>query len=172
MSNYRRPRATGASIFFTVSLDRRGGDLLVREIDRLRRAVAQTRAQHPFRIDAWVVLPDHLHAVWTLPPGDRDFSTRWGAIKARFSMGLDPGARRRSHRARNEKAIWQRRFWEHHLRDRADMQVHLRYCWHDPVKHGLVLRPTDWPYSSIHRDIRTGMVAKWSGNAPMGAFGE
>lgn len=152
MSSYLRPEPFGSPIFFTVALNERGSNLLVGEVERLRIAVRQTLTERPFRIDAWVVLPDHLHAIWTLPEGDRDYSIRWGAIKARFSRGLPAGRRRGSHLLRREKAIWQRRFWEHHLRDDADFRAHLSYCWMSPVRHGLVTRPEDWPYSSIHRD--------------------
>lgn len=152
MSNYRRPRRTGASVFFTVNLADRSSDLLVREVEVLRQVVAKTRAERPFAIDAWVVLPDHMHCIWTLPAGDRDFSTRWNVIKARFSYAIDAGHRRPSHLARREKGIWQRRFWEHHIRDDADFAAHMHYCWTNPVKHGLVTSPTDWPYSSYHRD--------------------
>jgi len=173
MSDYLRPKVPGASVFFTVALaDRRSG-LLVQEINRLRDAVRVAKAVRPFRIDAWVVLPEHLHAVWTLPEADSDFSTRWAAIKSRFSSGLAPGRVRPSHESRREKAIWQRRFWEHHIRDEADYADHVRYCWMNPVKHGLVERAADWPYSSIHRDIRLGRVApEWSGVVPEGEFGE
>ena len=156
MPNYVRPKSPGASIFFTVALADRGSDLLVREVGRLREAVEATRAARPFGIDAWVVLPDHLHCVWTLPEGDADFSTRWGAIKGRFSRGLGAGRIRSSHAARWEKAVWQRRFWEHHIRGETDFVAHVRYCLANPVKHGFVERPEDWPYSSIHRDIRLG----------------
>ena len=156
MPNYIRPKSTGASVFFTVTLQDRGAHLLVDHVERLREAVAVTKAERPFQIEAWVVLPDHLHCVWTLPGGDRDFSTRWRLIKSRFSRGLSPGHLRSSHVARQERGIWQRRFWEHHIRDDADMAAHVGYCWHNPVKHGLAERPEDWPYSSIHRDLRVG----------------
>ena len=156
MPNYLRPRVCGATIFFTVSLAEPGSDLLVREVARLRESVRATRVARPFAIDAWVVLPDHLHCVWTLPEGDADFSTRWGAIKGRFSRGLRAGRMRSSHEARREKAVWQRRFWEHHIRGETDFVAHVRYCWENPVKHGFVERPEDWPYSSVHRDIRMG----------------
>ena len=193
MSRYIRPTATGARIFFTVGLARRGGDLLTREVDRLRAAIVQTRNERPFGIDAWVVLPDHMHAVWTLPPGDGDFSTRWGAIKARFTRAMkstgrvgfhptDGGRmvgykptllRSRSKIAKGDGGLWQRRFWEHHIRDQADFDAHIRYCWSNPVIHGFVEKPIDWPFSSIHRDIRRGMVEpEWSEIAPAGAFGE
>lgn len=158
MSCYIRPRRGGASVYFTVYLAERGSGLLMEEILRLRAAVREVHEARPFHIGAWVVLPDHIHAVWTLPPGDSDFSTRWSAIKARFSRGLPPGARRASHETRREKAIWQRRFWEHHVRDVAEYDRLVRYCRDNPVKHGLVERAVDWPYSSIHRDIRLGLV--------------
>lgn len=186
MPNYVRPRVTGARIFFTVALADRGSDLLVREIGRLREAVQATRIEWPFGIDAWVVLPDHLHAVWTLPAGDAAFSVRWGAIKARFSMsmgragftppppigrangGVNPALRRKG-----EVGLWQPRFWEHHIRDEADFAAHVRYCWFNPVKHGLVARAAEWSYSSIHRDISRGRVEpEWTDIAPGGAFGE
>lgn len=154
MSNYIRPQVSGATVFFTVTLRERGTRLLVDHISTLRSAVAMTKAERPFHIEAWVVLPDHMHCVWTLPGGDSDFSTRWRLIKARFSRALPEGRLRRSHVARQERGIWQRRFWEHHIRDEADMAAHVNYCWINPVKHGLVERPEDWPYSSIHRDLR------------------
>ncbi|WP_375689385.1 transposase [Pseudooceanicola sp. LIPI14-2-Ac024] len=156
MSRYRRPRIGGASIFFTVALARRGDDLLLREIALLRAAMARTRAERGFRIDACVVLPDHLHCVWTLPEGDADYPTRWRLIKARFSRGVPIGERRASHCRRAERGIWQRRYWEHHIRDEADHAAHVRYCWMNPVKHGFVEAPEEWPFSSIHRDIATG----------------
>lgn len=154
MPNYHRPRIKGAQVFFTVTLADRTSDLLLREVDRLRQAVRITRTERPFDIDAWVLLPDHLHCVWRLPPEDADFSTRWRLIKSRFSRGLPKGPLRPSHRARQERGIWQRRFWEHHLRNETDYLAHLQYCWMNPVKHGLVERPEDWPYSSYHRDGR------------------
>ncbi len=156
MPNYRRPKITGASIFFTVALADRRADLLVREVDILRRAVGRAMAERPFHIDAWVVLPDHLHCVWTLPAGDADFSTRWRIIKSRFSRAIPKGVLRASHEVRRERGIWQRRFWEHHIRDDTDFVNHVRYCWINPVKHGFVERPEDWPHSSVHRDARNG----------------
>jgi putative transposase len=156
MPRYIRPRIPGASIFFTVALADRGGRLLVEHVDILRSAVRQTRQERPFRIEAWVVLPDHLHAVWALPEGDADYSLRWRLIKARFSRDLPMGRLRASHEARQERGLWQRRFWEHHIRNEADLAAHIRYCWWNPVKHGFVERPEDWAYSSVHRDIKEG----------------
>lgn len=151
MSNYLRPKVTGARIFFTVCLAVPGGDLLTREVAALRRAVAETRRERPFGIAAWVVLPDHMHCVWEMPGGDRDYGTRWRLIKSRFSMGLPVGPLRQSHIRRQERGVWQRRFWEHHLRDDRDFAIHVDYCHFNPVKHGFVARPEDWPYSSVHR---------------------
>ncbi len=181
MSDYRRVRIPGAKYFFTVSLADRSSDLLVREVAHLRAAFAVTQRERPFWCDAFVVLPDHLHAVWTLPPGDADYSTRWGAIKARFTRGVkasgvvgwNPTLRTDSKIAKGDAGIWQRRFWEHTIRDEPDHRNHMAYCWRNPVKHGMVERPTDWPYSSIHRDIRAGRVdPEWSGVVTEGPFGE
>lgn len=116
MSRYLRPRRPGATIYFTVALAARGAETLTHEVEALRHAVRMTRADRPFDIDAWVVLPDHLHCIWTLPKGDSDYSTRWGAIKARFSRALPEGHMRSSHMIRREKAIWQRRYWDEALK--------------------------------------------------------
>ncbi|SEN60406.1 putative transposase [Pseudorhodobacter antarcticus] len=173
MPNYIRPKVAGATIFFTVNLAQRGTDLLIAQIDLLRWSVAQVRGRRPFAIDAWVVLPDHLHAIWTLPAGDHDFSTRWREIKAGFSRKLgETGRRSPSQHARGEAGIWQRRFWDHHIRSQADYAGHLAYCLSDPVTHGLARRAADWPYSSIQRDISQGRIAAdWAGVAPDGRFG-
>lgn len=174
MSNYIRPKVSGATIFFTVNLAERGSDLLLREIDILRWSVAEVMARKPFKIDAWVVLPDHLHAIWILPANDHDYSTRWKEIKTAFSRRMcRVGPRTASKTSKGEVGLWQRRFWDHHIRSDADYQGHLAYCWGNPVKHGLVKTAQDWPFSSIHRDIRHGRVSPdWSGKAPDGAFGE
>ena len=174
MTRYRRLRIPGGTYFFTVNLERRGDDTLIRHIDDLRRAYAATHCEHPFRTDAIVVLPDHLHAVWTLPPGDADYSERWRKIKARFSHMV---GRRETPCAskvkKREVGLWQRRFWEHTIRDAADYQMHMAYCWSNPVKHGYVRQAADWSHSSIHRDIRLGRVdPQWCGAVLEGAFGE
>lgn len=157
MSRYLSPRLPGARIFFTVALADRRARTLVTEVDRLRETVRVTRSERPFHIDAWVVLPDHLHAIWTLPEGDTDYSTRWRLIKSRFSNGLPEGRLRASHMARQERGVWQRRFWERHLRDDADFAAHLEYCWFNPVKHGYVDQPEEWQWSSVHRARRLGV---------------
>lgn len=150
MPNVLRPKQSGATIFFTVALADRSSRLLVDDIDGLRQVVIKTRRERPFTIDAWVVLPDHIHCVWTLPEGDSDYATRRRLIKSRFSRRHPVGPRRESHIARNERGIWQRRFWEHHIRDAKDYDAHIRYCWENPVKHGYVETPEDWPFSFIN----------------------
>ncbi len=174
MTSYRRARTPGASYFFTVALADRRQSLLTDHVDALRRVFAATQTERPFRCDAMVILPDHLHAVWTLPEGDADFSTRWRLIKSRFTMQVGlTGQRSPSKQAKRERGIWQRRFWEHRIRGAGDFDRHVRYCWANPVKHGYVAHPADWPFSSIHRDIRAGTVAaEWTGTADEGEFGE
>ena len=174
MSNYRRFRVKGASYFFTVNLARRGGTMLVDHINHLRLAYAKTCTEHPFHCDAFVVLPDHLHAVWTLPDGDADYSTRWRKIKARFShaVGRDH-ARSPSKVIKREVGLWQRRFWEHCIRDDTDYRAHVAYCWGNPVKHGFVERAVAWPYSSINRDVLLGRDdPEWFGAVLEGQYGE
>lgn len=152
MPNYLRPRVPGATVFFTVNLEDRSSDLLTREIEALRDAVGATLRERPFQIDAWVVLPDHMHCVWTLPAGDADYVNRWRVIKSRFARAMAFTPRRRSHARRREHGLWQRRYWEHHIRDQADWETHVAYCWNNPVKHGFVADPSEWVHSSWHRD--------------------
>ena len=161
MPNYLRNWRPGATYFFTVNLLERGGnDLLIRHVDALRDAVRTTRAERPFEILAWVVLPDHMHAIWVLPDGDADYSTRWGAIKSRFSRSIPKHEFvNTSRQSRRERGIWQRRYWEHTIRDEHDLANHIDYIHINPVKHGYVSRASDWPHSSIHRYIADGTVA-------------
>jgi putative transposase len=128
MTAYRRTRAAGASWFFTVNLADRSSALLIERIDVLRAALRYVRGRHPFAIDAMVVLPDHLHAVWTLPPGDGDFSLRWLLLKAYFSRQIPLGEYRRPSRiTKGERGLWQRRYWEHLIRDEDDLRRHVDY---------------------------------------------
>ena len=159
MPDYRRVRVPGGTYFFTVNLlERYPNDLLVRHIDALRDAVLRTRERHPFAVDAWVVLPDHLHAVWTLPAGNADFTNRWRTIKQHFSRAVERGERRSAVRVRRkERGMWQRRFWEHAIRDDADYQKHIDYVHINPLKHGYVERVRDWPYSTFHRFVEAGL---------------
>src|SRR4051812_6784057 len=152
MPNYCRHRVPGGTYFFTVNLEDRRSGLLVKRLGLLRDAVQLVRAKSPFRIEAWVVLPDHMHWLWTLPDGDDDFPGRWRAIKIAFSKAL-PAEEYQSAAptARGERGVWQQRYWEHTIRDDPDFAAHLDYIHFNPVKHGLVPRPADWPHSSFHR---------------------
>jgi putative transposase len=172
---YRRANVKGGTYFFTVNLAERHLGLLVDHVDVLRTAVARVKRQHPFHIDAFVVLPDHLHAIWTLPEGDADFATRWMLIKAGFSRHIPPNERRNPSRlAKGERGIWQRRYWEHLVRDERDYEQHVDYVHFNPVKHGYACRAADWPHSSIHRYIAAGMVNRdWGGGTGgEGEYGE
>ena len=159
MARYIRPRRPGAAIFFTVSLAEPGSDLLVRHLPLLGEAMRRTRAEHPFTVEAMVVLPDHLHAILRLPRDDTDYPLRWRLIKARFSRMMSPGPLRPSHRDRGERGIWQRRYWEHHLRGPVALTEAREALWRDPVGHGLAARPADWPHSTLHREIAAGRLA-------------
>jgi putative transposase len=155
MPNYRRLCVPGATYFFTVNLAKRGGTVLTDRIDHLREAYRLTVAEQPIRCEAMVVLPDHIHAVWTLPPGDADISRRWQKIKGRFThaTGLR-GAQSRSMEDKRDAGLWQRSFREHMIRDADEERRAIAYCLNDPVRHGLVVDATDWPFSTIHRDLR------------------
>ncbi|MFT3736434.1 MAG: transposase [Rhodocyclaceae bacterium] len=167
MPDYRRVWLPGGTYFFTVNLlRRRDNDLLTRHIELLRSVVRDIRARHPFVIHAWVVLPEHLHCIIELPPGDADFATRWRLIKMGFSKGIAPSDERRDvvRVRRGERGIWQRRFWEHVIRDERDYQAHMDYVHINPLKHGLVARVRDWPYSTFHQLVREGFYAlDWGG---------
>ncbi|WGS86328.1 transposase [Methylomonas sp. UP202] len=175
MPNYRRAFVPGGTWFFTVNLlERKNNDLLVLEIDLLRETVRAVRKRYPFHIDAWVVLPDHMHAVWTLPPGDADFSKRWRLIKSGFSRAL-PKTEYRSNvrKVANERGIWQRHFWEHLIRDETDFERHVDYVHVNPLKYGLVTRVIDWPYSSFHRYVENGIYpGNWGGDWELGVEGD
>jgi putative transposase len=166
MTRYRRNFVPGGSFFFTVNLAERRLRLLTERVGQLRAAFRDTRSRHSFAIEAIVVLPDHLHAIWSLPEGDADFAVRWRLIKAAFSRGLPAGERISSSRAaKGERGIWQRRYWEHTLRDERDFARHMDYIHFNPVKHGYAARVKDWPYSSFHRMVRLGIYpADWAGD--------
>ena len=168
MPDYRRLYHLGGTYFFTVNLlQRSGNEVLTRHIEQLRDAVRVVRKAHPFQIDSWVVLPDHLHCVIQLPEDDSDFTLRWRLIKSRFSKSLPQTERRSAVRMRRgERGIWQRRFWEHLIRDEVDYAAHMDYVHFNPVKHGLVKRVIDWPYSTFHRLVDKGIYpADWAGGS-------
>ncbi|GLQ87974.1 transposase [Dyella flagellata] len=145
--------------FFTVNLaERQGNDLLTRHADALREAFRMTRQAHPFIVEAAVVLPEHLHCLWMLPSSDNDFSRRWRLIKARFSRSIPANERTSpSRRRKGERGIWQRRYWEHLIRDDRDFQRHFDYIHFNPVKHGHLAHVADWSYSSFHRHVVRGV---------------
>ena len=156
---YRRSDISGATYFFTVILADRRKTLLLDHVDVLREAIKKVKQNHPFHIDAIVIMPNHLHAMWTLPKDDADFSKRWGLIKANFSRGIENTETISASRInRGERGIWQRRFWEHLIRDDNDYERHVDYIHYNPVKHKYVKTPTDWQYSSVHRFIEKGLV--------------
>ena len=167
MTNYRRNFLAGGSFFFTVNLADRRLRLLTEHVHLLRQSFRDVRRCHPFTIEAIVILPDHLHAIWTLPEGDADFALRWRLIKSAFSRGLAGGERvSLSCAERKERGVWQRRYWEHTLRDVADFSRHADYIHFNPVKHGHVRRVLDWPHSSFHRMVKLGIYpADWGGTA-------
>jgi putative transposase len=171
----RYVRAKGSVFFFMVILAERPSNLLVDEIDRIRKIYRMVQQRHPFETIAACVLPDHIHALWKLPEGDADFSTRWSLIKSGFSHGLDPKLRSASKIVKREKGIWQRRYWEHAIRDDSDFQRHVDYIHYNPVKHGYVTQVADWPHSSFHRYVERGILsADWGGDMKdiQGKFGE
>jgi len=158
MTEYRRFYIPGATWFFTVNTaDRGGNELLVQKIDLLREAFRYVRKRWPFHINAVVIMPDHLHCLWTLPKGDSDFSMRWNLIKGRFSRSLERGESiTESRRKRRERGVWQRRFWAHLIVDQEDFNQHVDYIHWNPIKHGKVRRVVDWPYSSFHKFVERG----------------
>ena len=167
---YRRAFIPGGSFFFTAVTElRRPLFASADAVGVLRTAFRAVRATRPFEVDAIVVLPDHLHCIWTLPPDDADFATRWRLIKTWFTKHCDPALRADPHRARTakqEQALWQHRYWEHALRDEADVIRHVEYVHFNPVKHGLVSSAMEWPYSSFLRYVEAGMYpADWGQGA-------
>ena len=167
MPNYIRASIPGGSYFFTVALLERRRRLLTDNIDALREAFRTVRTQRPFRIDAIVILPDHLHCLWTLQPNDADFSTRWRLIKSAFARAIAPGERLSIRRElKRERGIWQRRFWEHAIRNQSDFDAPFDDIHDNPVKHGWVRRAADWPHSSFRRFVRLGQYS-WEWAAPI-----
>jgi len=158
---YRRVDTKGGTYFFTVNLANRNASLLVDEFDFLRSSINEVKKQHPFILDAMVVLPDHLHVLLTLPSDDNDFATRWMLIKAGFSRQLPKLERiNKSRKTKGERGIWQRRYWEHLIRNDKDFENHVDYIHYNPVKHGYVQFARDWQYSTIHKYIDNGLLSR------------
>lgn len=171
---YRRANIAGATYFITANLADRQSTILIDHIDVLREALRRVKASHPFDIEAMVVLPDHFHLLMTLPPDDANFSLRVGAIKSAFSRHLPKTELIRSSRAaKRERGIWQRRFWEHLIRDDRDFANHVNYIHINPVNHSLVTCAADWPHSTIHRFIKHGLLGEnWATSVDDGDYGE
>jgi len=173
---YRRAKTAGATYFFTVVTHNRREFLCIpKNIALLRQAFGEVMTNHPFKIEAITILPNHLHALWTLPAGDANFSTRWRLIKSHFSRHCDltcQGQISSSRQRKQEKAVWQRRFWEHQIRDEADYIQHVEYIHYNPVKHGLVNAPIDWEYSSFRRYVEAGLYAADWGTSGTIAFSQ
>ena len=177
---YHRAKVKGGTYFFTVVTYKRIKIFNRSDnVELLRQAFRKIIKQHPFRIDAFVLLPDHLHCIWTLPQGDADFSKRWRLIKSYFSRkfkqtqvdwveGRNPTKTASSRLKKKEKLLWQRRFWEHLIRNHEDLRRHVEYIHYNPVKHGLTKAPSDWDYSSFHRYVDEGMYdIKWGAGVKM-----
>ena len=173
MTNYRRTLVAGGTFFFTVNLAiRRENNLLVREVRHFRESVGIVRARHPFQIVAAVILPELVHMIWRMPLDDDDFSTRWRLIKSAFSRRLVLDERRSASRlAKAERGIWQRRYWEHLIRDDNDLRRHVEYIHYNPVKHGHTQTPIEWPYSSFHRYVKHGIYpSNWAAGEDIRAW--
>ncbi|WP_229445471.1 transposase [Massilia sp. Leaf139] len=170
MPQYRRAR-TGSTYFFTLVTFRRQPILCLPPMrSALRRALENVRTTRPFRIDAWVLMPDHMHCIWTLPDGDVDYSTRWALIKnsvSRFAGVATPlaGTATTSRIKHRDAAIWQRRFYEHQIRDERDFETHMDYVHFNPVRHGHAESAASWPFSTFDRYVREGVYAPdWGGS--------
>lgn len=157
MTHYRRSKFPGGYYFFTVVTCRRRMILTSSQgRDCLRQAWMEVQVQKPFTTVALCLLPDHLHCIWKLPPEDADFSSRWAGIKSRFThLWLDCGGTEMnqslSRHKKRERGIWQRRFWEHQIRDWGDLAAHIKYIHYNPVKHGLVVHAANWEWSTYHK---------------------
>jgi REP-associated tyrosine transposase len=175
MVRYRRNFLSGGTFFFTVTLADRHSTVLVDHVAALRGAFRATRRERPFMIEAIVVLPDHLHAMLTLPSADADFSGRWRRIKGHFSGALIDAGLEIPRASNGDLALWQRRFWEHTIRDENDFERHVDYIHFNPIRHGLVERVRDWPHSSFHRYVKEGLLPQdWAGRISdvSGRYGE
>ena len=173
MADYRRWYVPGGTYFFTVVT---GGRAPIfhepAAVTLLARSMRRVRAKHPFSTLALVVLPDHLHVLWSLPRGDADFSVRWMRIKYVFTrLWIASGGRTpspsSSQASKGERGLWQRRFWEHSIRDETDLEQHFDYIHFNPVRHGHAMHPAEWPWSMFRRHVRLGTYpAHWGESEP------
>ncbi|MGQ3888238.1 REP-associated tyrosine transposase [Legionella sp. CNM-1927-20] len=173
MVHYRRDTTPGGTYFFTIALRNRKSKLLTCHINLLGDAFRHVKGKYPFHVEAIVVLPDHMHAVWSLPDEDVNYSLRWHQIKSYFTKGLIKSGFTIKPDKRGEYHLWQRRFWEHRIRNESDLQAHVDYIHFNPVKHGYVATANEWLYSSFHRYVQFGLLDKnWGGASMRGEFGE
>ena len=163
MPNYRRWRIEGGTFFFTVVAYRRAPLFTdPRACCLLGEKLRACKQLWPFEVDAIVLLPEHLHAIWTLPAGDADYSRRWAWIKKEFTKDwVTLGGRQQAvsdaQRERREHGVWQPRYWEHMIENEHDFDRHFDYIHYNPVKHGHVTDPADWPHSSFQRWVQAGV---------------
>lgn len=163
MPNYRRAYIEGGTYFFTIVTHNRNKILCIEENrENLKVSIEEVCGKYPFFTDAWILLPDHIHCIWTLPQGDNNFSMRWQLIKRGFTMRYNKAknetwAISESRKKRKEQAVWQRRFWEHLIRDEEDFERHCDYIHYNPVKHGYVMSPKDWQFSTFHSFVKKGI---------------
>jgi putative transposase len=150
VSNYRRIKIKGGCYFFTVFLEDRKANKLTDHIDDLKTAWRWAKNHKPFACPAWVVLPDHIHCIWKLPPDDSDYSVRWKLLKGHFTRAMAAKGHAKTGRRSRERGMWQRGFWEHTIRDERDLENHFAYIRGNPVRHGLVTDIEAWPHSSFY----------------------
>jgi putative transposase len=154
MTDYRDNRVPGGTFFFTVRLLDRGSTLLTDHISAFGEAIRQARIRKPFHVDAWVVLPNHAHAIWTLPPGDHDCSTRWRAVKIAFSKALHKAGMA----GPDHRAIWERHYRDYRVGDDAEYAALVDYVHANPLRHGMCGSAADWQWSSLHRFVAAGFA--------------
>ena len=168
MPNYIRNQKSGAAYFFTINLYDRQSDLLITHINELRQAYQKVQQTMPFTTDAIVILPDHIHALWTLPDNDTDYPTRIRLFKSHFTRQLPAHLKHTNNRSRKrqkESGIWQRRYWEHTIQDDMDFNRHMDYIHYNPVKHAHAASPADWEYSTFRREVKSGHYdLDWAGS--------
>jgi putative transposase len=160
MVHYRRCKIDGGTYFFTVTLKNRNSTILVDHIDDLKKAIKEAKSFLPFTINALVILPEHIHTIWQLPDNDHAYATRWRIIKSKFTKSLlnkNIVINKDRHGLYN---LWQRRFWEHVIRDEQDYINHVNYIHFNPVKHQYVTCARDWPYSTFHEYVRQGLLSE------------
>lgn len=179
MSNYVRSNIAGGCYFFTVVSYKRQTILCHPAVRAaLKSAIQQVRIQYPFNIHAWVLMPDHLHCIWQLPENDNDYAKRWGMIKRSVtqqcqSLDIIKSKPSESRQKRHESGLWQRRYWEHFIRNKMDYQQHFDYTHWNPVKHGIVSKVSDWPHSTFHRYVKEEIYPEdWGGNNIQDAIGD